>query len=95
MIIEKEKALRIEKISIPDFDKIIYSHLIAVAKEQHGLGQEHGAAVSACIVREDKIIVSAPSAVTGVIIHAEQNVLGYAKKMGIIIEPSDILYTTL
>lgn len=69
----------------------IFNHLLELGREK----LSYEGVVAACVVRDGKILASAPSLVFGIVIHAEHNVLGYLYQKGLKIEPEDILYTTL
>jgi pyrimidine deaminase RibD-like protein len=72
-------------------DKEIFGALLDLGEKNLGFD----GVVTACIVRKGKILFIAPSIIEGVIIHAEQNVLGFMYRNSIPVKPTDTLYTTL
>lgn len=72
-------------------DNDVFEHLLRLGHER---GDSQGS-VTAAIVRDGKILVSATSVLTGVVIHAEHNALGYLSQKGEAVLPTDVLYTTL
>jgi pyrimidine deaminase RibD-like protein len=71
-------------------DKYIFKHLFEIAKDS----KDPEGVVTACLVKEGKILVSSPSADDG-IRHAEDLVIDKAHQEGIKIDDGMILYTTL
>jgi len=70
-------------------DDKVFSHLLEIAEKDNS-------GVSACIVRKGGILASITSFNSGgVIVHAEQNLLGLLEQKHIKIEEDDVLYTTL
>lgn len=71
-------------------DKQIFDYLFEIAKTS----KDQDGVVAACLVKDGKILVSAPSADDSVC-HAEDLVIENARKQGIVLDKNIILYTTL
>jgi len=91
-MVERNKSF----IDYPELDKIVFDHLIKLSEsiKSNNRFTEDGKVI-ACLVRNGKILESASSASGGIIVHAEQNLLGYLQQKKITINKSDILYSTL
>ncbi len=72
-------------------EKDIFKHLLKLGQDS----PNRDGAVTAALVRNEKIFLAAPSIDSGVIVHGEHNLLGYVYKSGDPILPEDTLYTTL
>lgn len=68
----------------------IFLFLLTLAKTSH----DTEGAVAACLVRDDRIFLSSPSA-DDMIRHAEDLIIEQAKKKGITIRGDDVLLTTV
>jgi pyrimidine deaminase RibD-like protein len=81
---------------VEHLDQRIFSYLIELGESiKPSKGFTEDGEVTACLVRNKEILASASSATGGIIIHAEQNLLGYIQQRKIKIDENDILYSTL